>query len=136
MRAVGIDLGETRIGVAVSDSAGQLATPYEVLTRSGSREQDHRHIAAIVAEVEAEILIIGLPMSLDGSLGKAAQGASDEADLIGSLLSIPVEMHDERFTTVEAERMLKEQNLDAPARRKIVDKVAAAILLQAWLDGQ
>jgi putative Holliday junction resolvase len=136
MRAVGIDLGETRIGVAVSDSAGQLATPYEVLTRSGSREQDHRHIAAIVAEVEAEILIIGLPLSLDGSLGKAAQGASDEADLIGSLLSIPVEMHDERFTTVEAERMLKEQNLDAPARRKIVDKVAAAILLQAWLDGQ
>ncbi len=102
MRAVGIDLGETRIGVAVSDSAGQLATPYEVLTRSGSREQDHRHIAAIVAEVEAEILIIGLPLSLDGSLGKAAQGASDEADLIGSLLSIPVEMHDERFTTVEA----------------------------------
>ncbi len=136
MRAVGIDLGETRIGVAVSDSAGQLATPYEVLTRSGSREQDHRHIAAIVAEVEAEILIIGLPLSLDGSLGKAAQGASDEADLIASLLSIPVEMHDERFTTVEAERMLKEQNLDAPARRKIVDKVAAAILLQAWLDGQ
>ena len=136
MRAVGIDLGETRIGVAVSDSAGQLATPYEVLTRSGSREQDHRHIAAIVAEVEAEILIIGLPLALDGSLGKAAQGASDEADLIGSLLSIPVEMHDERFTTVEAERMLKEQNLDAPARRKIVDKVAAAILLQAWLDGQ
>ncbi|MBK01384.1 MAG: Holliday junction resolvase RuvX [Acidimicrobiaceae bacterium] len=136
MRAVGIDLGETRIGVAVSDSAGQLATPYEVLTRSGSREQDHRHIAAIVAEVEAEILIIGLPLSLDGSLGKAAQGASDEADLIASLLSIPVEMHDERFTTVEAERKLKEQNLDAPARRKIVDKVAAAILLQAWLDGQ
>ncbi|MBQ29816.1 MAG: Holliday junction resolvase RuvX [Acidimicrobiaceae bacterium] len=136
MRAVGIDLGETRIGVAVSDSAGQLATPYEVLTRSGSREQDHRHIAAIVAEVEAEILIIGLPLSLDGSLGKAAQGASDEANLIASLLSIPVEMHDERFTTVEAERMLKEQNLDAPARRKIVDKVAAAILLQAWLDGQ
>jgi len=136
MRAVGIDLGETRIGVAVSDSAGQLATPYEVLTRSGSREQDHRHIAAIVAEVEAEILVIGLPLSLDGSLGKAAQGASDEADLIASLLSIPVEMHDERFTTVEAERKLKEQNLDAPARRKIVDKVAAAILLQAWLDGQ
>ena len=136
MRAVGIDLGETRIGVAVSDSAGQLATPYEVLTRSGSREQDHRHIAAIVAEVEAEILIIGLPLSLDGSLGTAAQGASDEADLIASLLSIPVEMHDERFTTVEAERKLKEQNLDAPARRKIVDKVAAAILLQAWLDGQ
>ena len=55
---------------------------------------------------------------------------------IESVLSIPVEMHDERFTTVEAERVLQEQNLDAPSRRKVVDKVAAAILLQAWLDGQ
>ena len=136
MRAVGIDLGEKRIGVAVSDSDGKIATPYEVLTRSGSREQDHLHIAAIVAEVEAEILIVGLPLSLDGSFGKAAQGARGEAHQIESLLSIPVEMHDERFTTVEAERVLQEQNLDAPSRRKVVDKVAAAILLQAWLDGQ
>jgi putative Holliday junction resolvase len=136
MRAVGIDLGEKRIGVAVSDSDGKIATPYEVLTRSGSHEQDHRHIAAIVAEVEAEILIVGLPLSLNGSLGKAAQAALGEAHLIESFLSIPVEMHDERFTTVEAERVLKEQNLDASSRRKVVDKVAAAILLQAWLDGQ
>jgi putative Holliday junction resolvase len=136
MRAVGIDLGEKRIGVAVSDSDGKIATPYEVLTRSGSHEQDHRHIAAIVAEVEAEILIVGLPLSLNGSLGKAAQAARGEAHLIESFLSIPVEMHDERFTTVEAERVLKEQNLDASTRRKVVDKVAAAILLQAWLDGQ
>jgi len=90
MRAVGIDLGEKRIGVAVSDSDGKIATPYEVLTRSGSREQDHRHIAAIVAEVEAEILIVGLPLSLDGSCGKAAQGARGEALQIESLLSIPV----------------------------------------------
>jgi putative Holliday junction resolvase len=86
--------------------------------------------------VEAEILIVGLPLSLNGSLGKAAQAALGEAHLIESFLSIPVEMHDERFTTVEAERVLKEQNLDASSRRKVVDKVAAAILLQAWLDGQ
>ena len=136
MRAVGVDLGERRIGVAVSDSAGQIATPYEVLHRTDSRDEDHRRIAAIVAEVEAEVLIVGLPLSLDGSFGKAAQGARGEAQLIESLLSIPVEMHDERFTTVEAERVLQEQNLDAPSRRKVVDKVAAAILLQAWLDGQ
>ena len=136
MRAVGVDLGERRIGVAVSDSAGQIATPYEVLHRTGSRDEDHRRIAAIVADVEAEVLIVGLPLSLDGTEGKAAQAARDEADQIQALFPIPVEMHDERFTTVEAEHRLKEQNLNARAQRKVVDKVAAAILLQAWLDSQ
>ena len=136
MRAVGVDLGESRIGVAVSDSAGQIATPYEVLHRTDSRDEDHRRIAAIVADVEAEVLIVGLPLSLDGTEGKAAQAARDEADQIQALFPIPVEMHDERFTTVEAEHRLKEQNLNARAQRKVVDKVAAAILLQAWLDSQ
>ena len=136
MRAGGVDLGERRIGVAVSDSAGQIATPYEVLHRTDSRDEDHRRIAAIVADVEAEVLIVGLPLSLDGTEGKAAQAARDEADQIQALFPIPVEMHDERFTTVEAEHRLKEQNLNARAQRKVVDKVAAAILLQAWLDSQ
>ena len=136
MRAVGVDRGERRIGVAVSDSAGQIATPYEVLHRTDSRDEDHRRIAAIVADVEAEVLIVGLPLSLDGTEGKAAQAARDEADQIQALFPIPVEMHDERFTTVEAEHRLKEQNLNARAQRKVVDKVAAAILLQAWLDSQ
>ena len=82
------------------------------------------------------MLIVGLPLSLDGTEGKAAQAARDEADQIQALFPIPVEMHDERFTTVEAEHRLKEQNLNARAQRKVVDKVAAAILLQAWLDSQ
>ena len=136
MRAVGIDLGEKRIGVAISDSGGSLATPYEVVTRTGSRDQDHRRIKAIVEEVEAEILVVGLPLSLDGTEGKAAQGARKEAEAIGQTVSIPIELHDERFTTVEAERILKEQGLDATQRRKVVDKVAAAILLQAWMEGR
>ena len=136
MRAVGIDLGEKRIGVAISDSGGSLATPYEVVTRTGSRDEDHRRIKAIVEEVEAEILVVGLPLSLDGTEGKAAQGARKEAEAIGQTVSIPIELHDERFTTVEAERILKEQGLDATQRRKVVDKVAAAILLQAWMEGR
>ncbi|HJL98131.1 MAG TPA: Holliday junction resolvase RuvX [Acidimicrobiales bacterium] len=136
MRAVGIDLGEKRIGVAISDSSGSLATPYEVVTRTGSRDQDHRRIRAIVEEVEAEILVVGLPLSLDGSEGPAAQGARKEAEVIRQTISIPIELHDERFTTVEAERILKEQGLDATERRKVVDKVAAAILLQAWMEGR
>ena len=136
MRAIGIDLGEKRIGVAISDSSGNLATPYEVVLRTGDRAQEHRQIRAIVEEVEAEIVVVGLPLSLDGSEGKAAKAAREEAKAIGQIVSLPLEMHDERFTTVEAERVLKEQGLKAPERRKGVDKVAAAILLQAWMDGR
>ena len=136
MRAIGIDLGEKRIGVAISDSSGNLATPYEVVFRTGNRDQEHQQIRAIVEEVEAEILVIGLPLSLDGSEGKAAQGAREEAKAIAQVISVPVEMHDERLTTVEAERLLREQGLKGPERRKVVDKVAAAILLQAWMEGR
>ena len=136
MRAVGIDLGEKRIGVAISDSGGSLATPYEVVARTGSRDEDHRRIKAIVEEVEAEILVVGLPLSLDGTEGKAAQGARQEAEAIGQTVSVPIELHDERLTTVEAERILKEQGLGAAERRNVVDKVAAAILLQAWMEGR
>ena len=136
MRAIGIDLGDKRIGVAISDSSGNLATPYEVVLRTGDRAQEHRQIRAIVEEVEAEIVVVGLPLSLDGSEGKAAKAAREEAKAIGQIVSLPLEMHDERFTTVEAERLLKEQGLKAPERRKVVDKVAAAILLQAWMDGR
>ena len=136
MRAVGIDLGEKRIGVAISDSGGSLATPYEVVTRTGSRDEDHRRIKAIVEEVEAEIVVVGLPLSLDGTEGKAAQGARQEAEAIGQTISVPIELHDERLTTLEAERILKEQGLDAAERRNVVDKVAAAILLQAWMEGR
>ena len=136
MRAVGIDLGEKRIGVAISDSGGSLATPYEVVTRTGSRDEDHRRIKAIVEEVEAEIVVVGLPLSLDGTEGKAAQGARQEAEAIGQTISVPIELHAERLTTVEAERILKEQGLDAAERRNVVDKVAAAILLQAWMEGR
>jgi putative Holliday junction resolvase len=134
VRAVGIDLGSKRIGVAISNSDGTVATPYEVIQRSGDRERDHRAIAGIVTEIEADIVVVGLPLSLDGSEGRAAQGARHEAGLIEAVVGVPVELHDERFTTVTAERSLMEQNLRAPQRRKVIDKVAAAVFLQAWLD--
>lgn len=134
MRAVGIDLGEKRIGVAVS--AGAVATPYEVVQRSGDRQRDRRTLADIVAETEAEVVVVGLPLSLDGSLGPAARAALDEVEALRDTLSVPVETYDERLTTVTADRQLKEQGLDAKARRRVVDKVAASILLQAWLDAR
>jgi putative Holliday junction resolvase len=134
VRALGIDLGSKRIGVALSDSAGMLATPYEVVPRSGDRPRDHRRIAALAEEAAAQCLVVGLPLSLDGSVGPAATAALAEADELAAATGLPVETWDERLTTVTADRDLMALDMKAPARRKVVDKVAAAIMLQAWLD--
>ena len=134
VRVVGIDLGSKRIGVAVSDSDRMLALPSTVIQRSGDRARDHRAIAEIVEEYEAARLVVGLPLSLDGSMGPAAQAASDEAEELAATLTIPVELYDERFTTVTADRSLMEMKMKADARRRVVDKVAAAVMLQSWLD--
>jgi putative Holliday junction resolvase len=136
MRMLGLDLGSKRIGVALSDSAGTVATPYEVVHRSGDRQRDHRTIKALAVEAEVEGLVVGLPLSLDGSMGPAAKAAAAEAIELGATTGLPVETYDERLTTVTAERSLMAQNLDAKARRKVVDKVAAAVILQAWLDSR
>lgn len=134
MRALGIDLGSKRIGVALSDSAGTMATPYEVVQRSGSRVVDHRRIKALAEEAGAECLVVGLPLSLDGSVGRAAQSALEEADELAVAVGLPVEMWDERLSTVSADRDLMVMDMKAHARRRVVDKVAASIMLQAWLD--
>ncbi|MEI2697994.1 MAG: Holliday junction resolvase RuvX [Microthrixaceae bacterium] len=78
MRAIGVDLGSKRIGVALSDSAGTLAVPFEVVQRSKDRARDHRAIAALAAEAEAEVVVVGVPYSLDGSVGPAARRALAE----------------------------------------------------------
>jgi putative Holliday junction resolvase len=134
VRALGIDLGSKRIGVAVSDLSGTVASPLTTVRRSRSRRHDHETIARLVRDEEAEVLVVGLPLSLDGTRGPAARAAVTEADRLASVVGVPVEMYDERFTTVTAERGLIEAGLDAPRRRQVVDKVAAAVMLQAWLD--
>ena len=134
MRALGIDLGSKRIGVAVSDSRGSVATPLEVVQRQGDRQREHRELAALASEWEAEIMVVGVPYSLDGSLGPAAKKYLREATALGETLDIEVVAHDERLTTVSAERLLKDQELKDDTRRSVVDKVAAAVMLQSWLD--
>lgn len=136
MRVVGLDLGAARIGVAVSDPSGVVATPHSVLPRTGSRAADHRAVAAVVEEYEAEVLVVGLPRSLDGTLGRAATATLAEVDELASALSVPVETVDERLTTVSAERSLRDLQVKGRARRAVVDQVAAAILLQVWLDAR
>lgn len=135
MRVLGIDLGSKRIGIAVSDSDGRVATPLTVVQRSKDLAGDRRRIAELAREWEVEGLVVGLPLSLDGSEGVAARAARAEAAALGDCTSLPVATYDERLTTVTAEQRLVEQGLDARQRRAVVDQVAAAVMLQAWLDG-
>lgn len=134
MRALGIDLGTKRIGVAVANREGTMATPFEVVGRCGDRARDHAAIAALAEETGAVALVVGLPLSLDGSVGPAAAAAMAEADELAAATGLPVEMWDERLTTVSADRDLMAMQMNARARRLVVDKVAAAVMLQAWLD--
>jgi putative Holliday junction resolvase len=136
MRALGLDLGTRRIGVAISDDGGTVATPIETLTRTRDHAADHRAIAALVDEWGAGLVVVGLPLSLDGSTGPAAAAALAEVDELRVALSVPVETHDERFTTVTADHQLREQGVRGKRRTAVIDQAAAAILLQSWLEQQ
>ena len=136
MRVLGVDLGSKRIGIAASDRSGTIATPLTVLKRSGSLPNDYKAIARIVEEEEAVAVVIGLPLNMDGSEGSAARNARIEAERLATVVGVPVYIHDERRSTVEADRVLMERNMNAQKRRKVVDKVAAAVILQSWLDSR
>lgn len=133
-RALGLDLGSKRIGVAVADRTGTIASPLHVLHRSGSVKRDHLAIAELVVEEEADIVVVGLPLNMNGSSGPAARAAIDEAAALATVVGVPVVTFDERRTTVTADQAMIEANMRAQARRRIVDKIAAAVMLQNWLD--
>jgi len=136
MRALGIDLGSKRIGIAISDRTGTIASPLTMIQRSGSVRRDHEVIRQLVVEEEAEMLVVGLPLNMNGSSGPAAKAAVAEARALATVVGVPVITFDERRTTVTADRALIEAGIGAQARRKLVDKVAAAVLLQTWLDSR
>lgn len=130
-----LDLGARRIGVAVSDSDERVATPITVLARHRDRPRLHREIADLVAEWEAEQVVVGLPIDLGGEIGPAAAAVLAECDELAVALPVPVTTHDERLTTRIAEQRLRERgDLDGRGRRKVVDMVAASVILQDWLD--
>lgn len=136
-RAVAVDLGERRIGVAVSDSAGTMAFPRPRIDRSGDRAADHRAIAAVAEEVGAEVVVVGLPLSLDGRRREAAVAAVAEASELATALAqrgVRVETLDERLTTVSAHAAMATAGKRSAERRDSVDSAAAAVLLQSWLD--
>jgi putative Holliday junction resolvase len=135
-RVLALDLGSRRIGVAVSDDGRRVASALTVLARSTTREQDHRAIAECISEVGANLVVVGLPLSLSGGSGPAASAVRAEVQELERALPVPVECCDERYSTVIAQRALANGGRRPAARRAVVDKVAAAAILQTWLDRQ
>jgi len=138
-RTVAIDLGTRRIGMAVSDAAGSMAFPRPMIERSGDPAMDRQAVAEVVEEVGAAVLVVGLPLSLDGRHGPAARSAVAEAAELASLLEgsgVRVETFDERLTTVSANSALAGAGKRAKDRRQSIDSAAATVLLQAWLDAR
>jgi putative holliday junction resolvase len=133
-RVIGLDLGTRRIGVAVSDGDRRVASAFTVLVRRGTVADDHARIARAVAETEANLVVVGWPLSLSGRSGPAARAVEDEVGDLRAILTVPVELCDERFTTVVVNRALTAQGRRSAGRRKVVDKMAAAVILQTWLD--
>jgi putative Holliday junction resolvase len=133
-RLLALDLGEARIGVAVSDPSRSIARPIGTLANRG-RERALQAVAALVAEHDARGVIVGHPLDLSGNEGAAARRARRFAELLAAELpGIAVELHDERLSTVEAERRLAEAGLAASRRREAVDAAAAVVILQSHLD--
>ncbi|MEY2974637.1 MAG: hypothetical protein RIR49_1057 [Actinomycetota bacterium] len=131
-RVLGLDPGTRRIGVAIGVSG--VAGPLTVIERGRSRDDDMARIARLVADEEASALVIGLPLGLDGREGSAARAARTLAASLARFTAVPIVFHDERLTTVTADRVLLDAGVRAPERRQVVDKVAAAVMLQSWLD--
>ncbi len=133
MRILALDLGSKRVGVALSDPTGTIASPVEVIAVDSRRGVTAR-VAALVAAHEAVRVIVGLPKRLDGTEGAEARRARQFAVALQQEIGIPVELLDERLSTVEAERAMVEADASRARRRERRDAVAAALILQRYLD--
>lgn len=133
MRILAIDPGSHRLGLALSDPSGTVALPLRVLVRR-SEAEDLKELASVVSENQVELVLIGLPRLMDGSIDVAARSAQAFGARVSGAVGVPVEYWDERLTTVAAERFLIEQGKRRAQRRQDVDKVAATLLLQGYLD--
>ena len=133
-RYLGIDVGAVRVGVAVCDPGGVLATPLVTVPRDIDGGSDLRAIAGLVGEHEAVGVVVGLPRTLAGREGPAAEAARAFADALAGVLDVPVELSDERLTTVVATQQLRERGVKGRKQRAVVDQAAAVAILQGWLD--
>jgi len=133
MRILGLDVGDSRIGVAISDPVEIIATPLTVITR----DDDNIAIAAIgqlVGQYDVKRIVIGLPYSLDGSIGRQANKVKDFVDKLSQSTSARIELRDERLSTVAAQRLLRGAGSKKARKRSHLDAAAAAFILQGYLD--
>ena len=137
-RRLGVDFGEVRVGVALSDPSGILATPLVTLNRDRSRGTDLEALAALVVEHNVVEVVVGLPRTLAGRHGPAAQAATEYARALADRLgdAVPVRLTDERLTTVSAARVLAQRGVRGRKQRAVVDQAAAVEILQSWLDAR
>ena len=131
-RVLGLDVGDARIGVAISDEARRMALPLGTV-RTGA-PADVRVIADLIREHGVTLVVVGHPLLLSGEAGERAHHAERFAAAIGQALAVPVQLQDERLSTVEAERALRESGMKGRDRRRTIDRSAATVILQAWLD--
>jgi putative Holliday junction resolvase len=130
-RTMAVDLGTARTGIAVSDELGMLAQPWKTLPGG---EASLEAVVAAAGELKPGRILVGLPRNMDGTYGPAAEAARAFAEQLRARVDCPVDLWDERLTTVAAQRSLRESGRKARDQRGVVDQVAAQILLQSWLD--
>ena len=135
MRVLGLDIGAERVGVAVSDPAGSVASPVTVLD-ARRLAGDAAAFVRLLEDYEPELLVVGMPMTLAGEHGPQAEVVRTVAERLGRVAGVPVEYWDERLSSTEARRVMRESGLNEREQRGSVDKVAAAIVLQGWLDAR
>jgi putative pre-16S rRNA nuclease len=134
-RVLAIDLGTKRIGIALSDPTAMIATPLETITGAGGRRAAER-VADLCRRHDVAAVVVGWPRNMDGSRGPAARQAEAFAERLRTALSVPVELWDERLSTAAAERALIEADVRREERRRSRDRVAAAVILQGYLDAR
>lgn len=131
---VGVDVGKARIGLARSDARGSLATPVETVSRDHGGTTDVARISAVVAELEAVEVVVGLPLALSGNRTASTDDAVGFAEVLARSLTVPVRLVDERLSTVAAQSALRASGRKAKTQRPVIDQVAATIILQHALD--
>jgi putative Holliday junction resolvase len=131
-RVMALDVGERRVGVAVSDPSGTLATPHTVIWRR-SKVEDFAAVACLATELDVELIVVGLPLTLDGEMGPQARRVTRYAQALAETLDVPVEFYDERYSTVTADELLIESGRK---RRVPIDAAAAAVILQDYLESR
>jgi len=133
MKVLGLDVGEKRIGIAISDELRYTAQGMKVLDRRGLADY-LRELAEIIAATKVSEIVVGLPRNMDGSFGQGAQKVTAFVQELKKATSVPITLWDERWTTSEATRVLLQADVTRKKRKKVVDKVAAVLILQGYLD--